>query len=155
MVVVSSSVTARARRTITDPAPTVSRQSGFTLLEVFVAFIIAAFALALLYEGGLSGLTNANTALRYEQAISRAQSHLAAASLAGQLQAGDRQGDEGGGYHWRVRVMPVARAASDDPSRPVAELFDIAVSLSWRVGKDAREVVLQTQRVGVAPPPEP
>ena len=46
---------------------------GFTLLEVLVAFIIAALALGVLFQGGIGGLTTANAAARYDEALSRAQ----------------------------------------------------------------------------------
>ena len=131
------------------------RDGGFTLLEVLVAFIIAAFALGLLFQGGLGGLASATTALHYEEALSRAQSHLAAASLGDQLAASDRQGDEGGGYHWRVRVEPVARAAAVDTTKPVAALFEVGVEISWQEGRGTRRVTLQSQAVGTAPPPPP
>jgi general secretion pathway protein I len=132
-----------------------ARQRGFTLLEVLVAFIIAAFALGLLFEGGIGGLASATTALRYEEALSRAQSHLAAASLGSELTASDRQGDEGQGYHWRVRVTPVRQAAGVDPTKPVAALFAVGVEISWQEGHGTRRVTLQSQAVGTAPPPPP
>ena len=54
----------------------VSTEHGFTLLEVLVAFIIAALALAVLFHAGLSGVQAAQSASHYEQAIARARSHL-------------------------------------------------------------------------------
>ena len=82
------------------------REAGFTLLEVLVAFIIAALALAALFSGALGGLRAAATSGRYLEAVSRAESHLAAATTGDALAAGDRQGDEGAGFHWHVRIAP-------------------------------------------------
>lgn len=129
--------------------------AGFTLLEVLVAFIIAALALAVLYQGGIGGLAATQTAHRYEEALSRAQSHLAVAGAGPDIQPQDRQGDEGAGYHWHVRIAPVSVAAMADPSRPRPALYAIAVTLSWQDGRRTREVTLQTERAGTAPPAPP
>jgi len=99
-----------------------SDERGFTLLEVLVAFVIAAMAVAVLVEGVLGGLRSADVAGRYEEAIARARSRLAA--LGTNIVAGDTQGDDGGSYHWHLRVAPnaskliasdVVRGAGTDP----------------------------------------
>src|SRR5712691_5454805 len=61
----------RPRRDHTDGA-------GFTLLEVVVALAIAALSLVTLFQTGSGGLFAADTAARIDEAIERAQSHLAA-----------------------------------------------------------------------------
>ena len=77
-------------------------QSGFTLLEVLVAFIIASLALAVLFHTGIEGLRGATNAARTQEALARAQSRLATIGRDLPLQDSDRQGDDGGGYHWRT-----------------------------------------------------
>src|SRR6266446_5415666 len=52
--------------------------SGFTLLEVVVALAIAGLALVGLFRAGSGGLLAVDTAARAEEAVQRAQSHLAA-----------------------------------------------------------------------------
>ncbi len=54
------------------------RADGFTLLEVIVALAIAALALIVLFRAGSDGLFAVDTATRAEEAVERAQSHLAA-----------------------------------------------------------------------------
>lgn len=127
---------------------------GFTLLEVLVAFIIAGLALGILFQGGIGGLTTAKVAARYGEALSRAESHLAMAGIGPEFQPQDRQGDEGGGYHWRLRIQPVAVGAAE-PGKPVPALYAITVNISWQEGPRSRVVTLQTQRAGIAPPPPP
>jgi general secretion pathway protein I len=122
-------------------------ERGFTLLEVLVAFVIAALALGVLFRGTLDGLRAAQTAGRYEEAVTRAQSRLAALT-AGSLAPGDRQGDDGNGFHWRERITPVA-------SSPVAAggslgLYAMSVAVSWTDGS-RRTVELDSERIGVAP----
>ena len=46
-----------------------------------------------------------------DQAIVRAKSHLAAATYGARLVPGDTRGDDGGGFRWRLRIVPVESAA--------------------------------------------
>jgi general secretion pathway protein I len=119
-------------------------EKGFTLLEVLVAFVIAALALGGLFRGTLSGLRIAQVAGQYEEAVTRAQSHLAALT-AGGLTTGDRQGEDGNGFHWRVRVTPVDLADAGSSA-----LYAVYVSISW-VDGTRRSVELDSERIGVAP----
>ncbi len=132
-------------------------RDGFTLLEVLVAFVIAALALAALFGGGLGGLQAASTSGRYLEAVSRAESHLAAATTGDALAPGDRQGDEGAGFHWRVRIVPSATEAGDPAARnkPVLTLYAVSAAVSWSEGGHTRRVELDTQRAASAPPAPP
>ena len=129
---------------------------GFTLLEVLIAFIIAAIALSVLFSGSLSGLTSVQAATGYEQAVARARSRLAAEAAS--PSPGDREGDDGGGFRWRVRVRPVetyrpkpaedeaAPAQSASPPFSVT-LYAIDVAISWSTAGRVRTVQLQTERL--------
>ena len=131
---------------------------GFTLLEVLVAFLIAAFALAALFSGGLGGLRAAAVSGRYTEAVSRAQSHLAAAQTGDALIASDRQGDEGSGFHWRVRIVPAGTTAAmpgADRGTPLLTLFTVSAAESWTEDGRTRAVQLDTMQAGTAPPPPP
>ena len=132
-------------------------RNGFTLLEVLVAFIIAALALGALFSGGLGGLHATATSARYAEAVSRAQSHLAAATLNGALTASDRQGDDGRGFHWRVRTAPVAATASGPaaPTTPALVLYGVSAAESWTEDGHTRAVQLDTQVTALAPPAPP
>ncbi len=131
---------------------------GFTLLEVLVAFIIAALALSALFSGGLGGLQAAALSARYTEAVSRAQSHLAAASLGPALIASDRQGDEADDFHWHVRVAPTetgALAPGALRGTQTLTLFTVRASISWGESGQTRTVELDTMRTAAAPPPPP
>ena len=78
---------------------------------MLIAFVIAALALGVLYDAGVSALRAARAASRYEQAVARARSHLALAVHASPLVAGDWQGDDDGGFVWHLRVTPLASTA--------------------------------------------
>ena len=135
-------------------------ERGFTLLEVLVAFVIAALALGALYQGTLGGLLAARVSGQTQEAISRARSRLAEIGHGMPMRAGEQQGDDGGGYRWRVRIAPVATAplARGDTATvargPHAALYAVTVWIAWR-GDGAREVRLDSEVVGTAPPPAP
>src|SRR5215831_1791757 len=93
-----------------------SRNSaGFTLLEVVVALVIAGLALVGLFQAGSGGLFAVDTAARAEEALQRAQSHLAAVGRNAALVEGVSEGDDGGGYRWRLRVQPAAQRQGVGP----------------------------------------
>jgi general secretion pathway protein I len=116
-------------------------EAGFTLIEVLVAFIIAGLALAVLLHGGVESLRASSLSARYQEALVRAQSHLAAAVDASQ--PGDRQGDEGDGFHWHVRTVPLGHINS--PAGPVT-LLAVSVAISWGP-PPGRYVQLDTEQV--------
>jgi len=130
-------------------------ERGFTLLEVMVAFVIAGLALAVLFHAGLDGVRIATLSDRTQEAMARAQSHLAA--IGDSPQPGDRQGDEGDGFHWHVRIVPIATAAPPAqqprtltvgaaPPAPRLTLMAVSVAISWG-GAQHRSVELDSERV--------
>jgi general secretion pathway protein I len=128
-------------------------QAGFTLLEVVVALAIAGLALVGLFQAGTGGLFAVDTAARAEEAVQRAQSHLAAVGRDAALVEGDTSGDDGGGFHWRLRVQPLAQRqglGADGTTPQTTSLFDVAVVISWRSRGHERAVALRTLRLGTA-----
>jgi general secretion pathway protein I len=132
------------------------RQNGFTLLEVLIAFAIAALAIGVLYHSGLGALHSTQVASRYDEAVARARSHLALAVHASPLVGGDWQGDDGGGFRWRLRVTPITSTAvrsvnmvtfRKSSSFPLT-LYAIDVAIAWRDGGAPREVRLETDQIG-------
>src|SRR5436305_13752932 len=103
------------------------RAHGFTLLEVVVALAIAAMALVGLFRAGSDGVFAVDTASHAEEALQRAQSHLAAVGRDVALLQGDSEGNDGGGYRWRLHVRPAATrqaSTSDAGSAATMTLFD-------------------------------
>lgn len=129
-----------------------NRQSGFALLEVLIAFAIAALALGLLFQAASSGGGAARTAGYYEEAVSRAKSRMAMLGRDAPLAEGESQGEDGGPYRWRVKVAPSATAKPPPDAPPTAIsliLYDIEVEISWTIDGRKREIVLHSQRLGV------
>lgn len=125
--------------------------NGFTLLEVVVALAIAGLALVGLFRAGSGGLVSVDTATRTEEAIQRAQSHLAAVGRDAALVEGELSGEDGGGYHWTLRVRPLTARQSVGPDGVTAVstiLYDVEVAISWPGRAGQRAVVLRTLRLG-------
>jgi len=131
------------------------RQQGFTLLEVIVAFTIAALGLALMYQGVAGGLAATAGAAKTEEAVSLARSHLAAIGHGEAIAQQESSGVDGDGFEWALHIRPLATrqlALSDsdraNDSKPTAAiLFDIAVTESWNDGRHKRAVTLHTRRL--------
>ena len=127
------------------------REAGFTLLEVVVALAIASLALVGLFQAGSGGMFAADTAAHAEEAVERAQSHLAAVGRNVALVVGEFAGDDGGGYRWRLRVEPAAVRAGDGVVGGTV-LYNVEVAVSWPSRGRDRSVVLKTLRLGAASP---
>jgi general secretion pathway protein I len=110
--------------------------SGFTLLEVMAAFVIAALAMLVLYRAAFDGAAQTTTAARYQEALVRAQSRLAVIGTLTALQPMRQSGDDGAGYSWQLAISPV---------QSNGQITLYAVQVTERFG--ARAVTLTTERV--------
>ena len=112
-------------------------EAGFTLLEVMAAFVIAALASIVLYQAGFNGAAETATAARYQEAVVRAQSRLATIGVLTALQPEQLNGDDGGGFHWRLSIAP-------EQSTGTLTLYAVQVTESF----GNRQVTLATARLG-------
>ncbi len=147
---------AMSDRTARDRKPSSRDEAGFLLLEVIISFIIAALALGVLYHSALSGLQAAQITSRYEQALSRARSRLVLATHGSPLKPGDLRGDAGGGFKWRLRVVPI-KATTVRPFDPAGlrqspdfqiTLYAVTVWIGWRDAGRERFARLETEQIG-------
>jgi general secretion pathway protein I len=142
------------------PGDAPTPEAGFTLLEVLVAFVIAALALSVLFQGSIDGLRSVRVSGQYQEALSRARSRLAAVDVGAPLVPGTRQGDDGGGFRWETRVTPSATAptargtAADLARGPRVGLYAVSVSVTWTDGGN-RQVRLDGLRTVALPPAPP
>ena len=132
------------------------------LLEVLTALLIASLALAVLIRSVTESRYAVHTALKGEEAVVRARSRLAALEHVGLL-PGERQGDDGGGFTWITKVVPLATAAVMNgrgaqfvnSSLPRQTLYAVTVIIEWPEADIVHRFQLQTERVGSAPTESP
>jgi general secretion pathway protein I len=126
-------------------------ECGLTLLEVLVAFLIAAAAITAVVRTTTIATALTREAGRYDEAIARGRSHLATMSAMPLIDS-DRQGEEGGGYHWHVRVAAEGSVHTGSKLATVpaglVTLYRISVTISWSDNGRSRAVQLDSARLG-------
>ena len=124
-----------------------TRQSGYTLIEVLVAFMILALALTVLLRIFSGGLRNVSVSSDYATATLIAESRLAAAGIDIPLRPGETSGTEGERFEWTVSVQdyqpwPGYRSASQ-----AVDAYRVTVTVEWPNGNNTRSVGLSTVRL--------
>jgi len=77
----------------------------------------------------------------------RAQSRLAELGIRVPLAPGERSGDDGNGFEWRIRISSPTLAHIDAQAQPLG-LYGVEVRIGWHENRIYRQVLLQTQRLG-------
>jgi general secretion pathway protein I len=129
-------------------------QSGFSLLEVLVAFVILALAMGVLMRIFSGGLQNATRAGDYQQAVMLAQSKLASIGIEVPLNENESDGEFDSKYRWHVSIRRFqdtaaqadAAAATPAPPLPV-RLLEVEVQVLWGDTEQPSSVVLRTLRL--------
>lgn len=93
--------------------------SGFSLLEVLVAFVILAMALGVLMQIFSGGLRNANRSSEYQQAVLLAQSKLDSVGIELPLEPGSLEGVFDDTYRWQVNIRHYAADQEEAAAAPV------------------------------------
>lgn len=120
-------------------------RSGFTLLEVLVAFTIFALTTGAVMATISTGLNGSRTAAHHAVATLIAESKLAAAGIERPLSESENSGSTDTGYDWRITVQPIAReeamtgTAGFSPSR-------IDVTVSWANSGNTQSISMSTVR---------
>jgi general secretion pathway protein I len=132
-----------------SPEPSAGTE-GFTLIEVLVAFAIAALMLGAMYDMLASDLRSEGTAESHRDAVLIGQSALDAVARV-PISPGESS-DRVGIYEREIRIterpeLKPAKALTD------AIPYEIEVRVSWREGTRQRSIDLVTLRL--APPPQP
>jgi general secretion pathway protein I len=129
-------------------ARTPKSAGGFTLLEVVVALAIAGLALVGLFRAGSGSVLAVDAAGHVNEAIQRAQSHLAAVGRIAAITPGESEGDDGDGYRWRVRAHPLsAWQIGSGSAAATITLFEVEIAITWHAGGGRRSVVLSSLRL--------
>jgi general secretion pathway protein I len=135
-----------------------SRQTGFSLLEVLVAFVILALVGTALFNLFGASLNNAGMADEYSRAANFAESRLTMLALDSPLRETSDQGtSDDGRYAWTTKVEPyVAQGATDDQVRLAQmlpmRLWRLSVTVTWPGERGAqRSLSLATVRMAMKP----
>jgi general secretion pathway protein I len=134
-----------------------SAEAGFTLLEVLIAFVIAALAIGVLYGGTVTGLDATAVSAKYDEALSLARSHLDPIGHGAAIAIQQTSGADGEGFTWHLRIRQAGsrpmqlndQDRANDIKPSVAVLYDIVVTESWKVGGQQRQVTLATRRFAI------
>ena len=129
------------------------RTSGFTLIEVLVAFTIAAVLLLPLLRSYSFGVAGATRTDAFTAATLLAQSTLETFGPGTALADGGGVDQQEGRYHVAVTVERYEGDGSLPPSPLIAIPYEVAVTVSWPDGARERSVTLRTLRLG--PPRAP
>lgn len=134
-----------------------SRQRGFSLLEMLVAFALLAMIGTALYRVFSGALQNAAAAEDYTRAVLIAESRIAALGSGKVVELGTDAGEvEGEKFRWTADVhafVPAEAPAPADssaapPASTGARLVEAVVTVSWPGPREVpRQVVLTTLRL--------
>jgi general secretion pathway protein I len=117
-------------------------EAGFVLVEVLVAFAVAAALLGLGFELLSTNLGALRRTGAYEQALLLAESRLEELST-GAPPAEDA-GETDDGFAWRIDAVrdPAAPSSAKGPA-----LYQVRVTVSWQQGLTPRSVSLASLRL--------
>jgi general secretion pathway protein I len=130
------------------------RESGFTLVEVVVAFVLLSLVLSVGFELFSAGLTRSGDLDERSQALAVAQSQLAAAGMEAPLQDGQSQGETADQrFHWITSVMHTDEG--QDPKLALNSpylLYRVEVRVDWTTASGrAQNLTLATMSLGQRP----
>lgn len=123
------------------------RQSGYTLIEVLVAFMILALALTVLLRIFSGGLRNVSVSSDYATATLIAESRLAAAGIDVPLTPGETSGTEGKRFEWTVSVQDYAPWPGYRSAVKGVDAYRVTVTVEWPHGDSTRRIGLSTVRI--------
>jgi general secretion pathway protein I len=132
------------------------RESGFTLIEVVVAFVLLALVLSVSFEIFSTGMARASDLDDRARALVVAQSRLAAAGAEEAIKEGVASGEtEDRRFQWTTTVRRAEDVAiAPDGTYPTGAyaLYRVDVHIAWR-GADSRAHALDLATLSVGAKP--
>jgi len=123
-------------------------QAGFSLLEILIAFSILALSLGVLLNIFSGGLNRAIVSEEYQQAVTIAQSKLAAAGVEWPLGDGDKQGQMLDKFNWTLFIQAINSDDIDAASATMnIQAYQVVSRVQWLAGDDDRQIELTTVKL--------
>ncbi len=134
------------RTQLSIPEP--SRQQGFTLLEILVAFVVFVMAFAVVMEVITGAARNTVKSSRHTQIALLAQSKMDELGILEPIEEGSSSGRFADGTQWQLTITPFDAPYSNDTqlAAPPVDLFRVDLQLSWRDGDKRRSANFTTLR---------
>lgn len=121
--------------------------SGYTLVEVLVAFVILALALTVLLRIFSGGVRNVSVSSDYARAVLIAESRLASAGIEGVLAPGETSGTEDERFQWVQTVHEYMPSFDYKVSAQKVPAYYVTVSVRWSHADSTRSIDLSTVRL--------
>jgi general secretion pathway protein I len=125
--------------------------SGFTLIEVLIAFTIAALLLLPLLHSFSMGISSATRTGGFTEATLIAESTLESMGPGIPLVDGAGLDQQEGAYHVSASVHRYQGDGAPDRELLLAIPYEVVVTVSWPEAATTRAIALRTLRIG--PPP--
>jgi general secretion pathway protein I len=128
------------------------KQTGFTLLEVVIAFVVLALTLSVVFEIFSTWLARTSDLSDRSQALAIARSRLAGVGIEEGLKEGEARGESGDRrYAWAVRVERYSDQSDAGPTpRSTYSLYRAEARVKWR-GVDGREREIALSNLHLGP----
>ena len=126
-----------------------NKQTGFSLLEVLVAFVVMGLVIGVLLQ--LFGSTMRTVALtdEYSFAVQIAESRLAAVGSEIKVEEGETSGEEkGSGYRWQLTMKPLEMGEKFEELPLPLQFYRVEVTVLWNSGDKPRTFQLSSLRFG-------
>jgi general secretion pathway protein I len=124
------------------------RIEGFTLVEVLVAFTIAALLLVAVLRILTVGLDGAERSEAYTRATIIAESTLDTLGVVTPLKDGDAAELSDGPFRIHAAVERYREPGAESQATQYLVLYRVSAAVSWREGRRERSVSLSTLRLG-------
>jgi general secretion pathway protein I len=130
-------------------ASKLTRQQGFSLLEILIAFSILALSLGILLKIFSGGVNTAVVAEDYTIAVQIAESLIAKTGSEIPLKDHQSNGDENEKYHWSLAISPFSLDGEGiEPKNSAAELYKVNATVNWGDGAgEERQIKLTTLKL--------